>query len=206
MVYAGAHASHGQATSGEILLGKPVFQVDGLHQKGGGHLKMGKSIDWVSSWSEDGRFTIRSLLDQENEVKIEAHDPQQRGIKDVCLASAGKGVYTLGYDGILKYWDWSFHVNGKKQMNEGLAELEHVIDANSMDIKGLIRVLDEFDRDIADSGDDAEEVSLCDKVEEDSTANTVDVEMEVCLLELMARNSKIKLKIRSRRFVKRLSL
>lgn len=159
-----------------------MFQSDQRHTKAGGRLCLGNSADWISSWSKDGLLTLRSILNHNDEVCIQAHDPLQLGVRDACVASAGKGVFTLGYDGILKYWDWNFNSNGKRELNQSLVELEQVITVKSKNIKNLTATLANFEAHVDDTQDNAKESTLSDAVENASGKSVVNVEKEVVQL------------------------
>ncbi len=96
-----------------------------------------QSIEWLLTWSKDGFFTVRNLMESDHATRILGHDSFQGGIKAATLISAGQSVITLGRDGLVKAWRWKYSTIGKRQATEAVSEFARMISVKEKDIRDL---------------------------------------------------------------------
>ncbi|KAI8899961.1 WD40-repeat-containing domain protein [Globomyces pollinis-pini] len=73
------------------------------------------SGEWILTLGSDGYATIRSVMEVGKSFKFHAHDEAYGGIKCAMFSIDFKHIYTMGYDGLIRTWDWKYSTtNGRR--------------------------------------------------------------------------------------------
>lgn len=107
------------------------------HDKDDCHMLTSQSIEWLLTWSKDGFFTVRNLMESDHATRVLGHDSFQGGIKAATLISAGQCIVTLGRDGLVKAWRWKYSAIGKRQAAEAVSEFARMISVKEKDLRDL---------------------------------------------------------------------
>jgi hypothetical protein len=74
--------------------------------------------EWILSYGHDGIIALRSMIDPENAVSIQAHSFKSGKIIDCVFTKDLKYIITLGKDGMLRRFDWKYNVTGRRAASE----------------------------------------------------------------------------------------
>ncbi|KAI8612803.1 hypothetical protein BC830DRAFT_1230957 [Chytriomyces sp. MP71] len=91
-----------------IELGAPLLEFSD-HEKIGNRLVLSLSTEWLFTYSPDGTITARNFLEPEKSVKIFAHDSALGGVHHVAISRDANQIFSSGFDGILKQFEWKTH-------------------------------------------------------------------------------------------------
>lgn len=150
--------------SGIVSLGAPILEYQD-HEKSANHLDLSISRDWLFTWSADGRFTVRNLLEQEKSVSIYAHDPFQGGVAHVACSRDSRWVYSLGVDdGLLRIYDWKGNGSSSgRARDEATANAAATIELQSVFISKLAELLVKS-QECDDVEDSTDEICIKEKI------------------------------------------
>jgi len=101
------------------------------HYKNGIRLQAINNNEWLLSYSLDGYVSIYMNMDLKENMKFLAALSSKGGIRKCQMRFDCKKIITLGYDNILRFWEWKLTPNGKKRLIEFNSELQLIINLKS---------------------------------------------------------------------------
>jgi uncharacterized protein involved in tolerance to divalent cations len=135
-------------------------EVNSNHYKSGIKLQAINNNEWLLSYSLDGYVNMYMNMDLKENMKFIAALSSKGGLRKCHIRFDCKKIITLGYDNILRFWEWRLTGNGEKRLTEFNSELQSIINFKSTlgdNIRKVVNSLKKkpvFQLDYPDSNDE----------------------------------------------------
>ncbi|ORY35132.1 WD40 repeat-like protein [Neocallimastix californiae] len=123
--------NHSEDVQVEVEFNGYMNEMKSNHYKNGIRLQAINNNEWLLSYSLDGYVSIYMNMDLKENMKFLAALSSKGGIRKCQMRFDCKKIITLGYDNILRFWEWKLTPNGKKRLIEFNSELQLIINLKS---------------------------------------------------------------------------
>lgn len=100
-----------------------------------GGIVLGGNCESLYTYSADGYLVVRSATEAEPVLKVLAHDPFYHGVLSFAAARDCRLMVTVGGDGIIRVWEWTYSPLGLKEANQTTADALAELDINAAHIR-----------------------------------------------------------------------
>ncbi|KAI9330069.1 hypothetical protein BDR26DRAFT_825041 [Obelidium mucronatum] len=119
-------------------LGTPILEFAD-HEKKNSKLVLSISTEWLFSYSPDGTVTARNFLEPEKSTKVFAHDSAVGGIQQLAISRDVHKLYSTGYDGVVRLFEWKSHMAAARRALIEAAEAAEIAFGNKLEaIKNVV--------------------------------------------------------------------
>jgi hypothetical protein len=91
-----------------------------VHLLPGGTMALSFHGKWLLTCGHDGQITARLTASLERSVTIQGHNFNDGGVKAVCFTGDAQKVVSIGNDGTLACWNWSFLSQGRQKSGKAI--------------------------------------------------------------------------------------
>lgn len=187
-------ADGSQKKSEQLSLGEPVHQLPG-HQHIDATLVTSFDGDKLVTYSSDGHFTVRNIINPEQSVQSFAHDSYQEGVKSLAMSNDLKFIVTAGGDGSMNIWEWTYPTASAKKLAAEAAK------AANASVESQKAIIDNFAESIQkqstfeETPDSAEEKSIAQKSESGNQEKGANKELEAFRTSIEGKINSVREKI-----------
>ncbi|KAJ3016739.1 UNVERIFIED_CONTAM: Cilia- and flagella-associated protein 43, partial [Siphonaria sp. JEL0065] len=147
-----------------INLGTPILEFAD-HEKKYSKLILSLSTEWLFSYSPDGTITARNFLEPEKSTKVFGHDSAIGGVQQLAISRDVHKLYSIGYDGIVRLFEWKSHMAVHRRALIEAAEAAEIAFGSKLEaIKNVVVSLNQTPTRNADPEDSASEKYYFDKI------------------------------------------
>ncbi|KAJ3210579.1 Cilia- and flagella-associated protein 43 [Entophlyctis luteolus] len=124
-----------------IYLGAPEMEI-AEHEKPNTKLVLSLSGDWLFSYGPDGTITGRNFLEPGKGCRVFAHDSMVGGVQQLAASRDTHKLYTVGYDGIMRVFEWRSHLaTTRRALIEAAESAELALEEKMERIKDVVGAL-----------------------------------------------------------------
>jgi WD40 repeat protein len=161
------------------------------HRAGGFKFSSSNNGEWLITMGTDGLVTLRSLIESDKVVKIQAHAYQNGTVIAAALTLNSKHLYSAGVDGLLKRWDWKLTSSNRRAALEAMETAERLETEERTFIDEVTQKINDLPS-VEDLGDSVEEKPLSEgKLKEAASTTTISVEKQAFKNQMNAKLNSI---------------
>jgi WD40 repeat protein len=167
-------------------LTNPIFE-SAEHRSGHFRFASSNNGEWLITMGTDGLVTLRSLIESEKVVKIQAHAYQNGTVIAAALTLNSKHLYSAGVDGLLRRWDWKLTPTNRRAALEAMENAERVETEERAFIDEATQKITDLPS-LEDQGDSLEEKPLSEgKLKESASTTTISAERQAFKNQMVAK-------------------
>ncbi|ORY39430.1 WD40 repeat-like protein [Rhizoclosmatium globosum] len=126
-----------------IPVGTPILEFSD-HDKPNSKLLLSISTEWLFTFSPDGYITARNFLEPEKSTKVFAHDSAIGGVQELTVSRDVHKLYSTGYDGIVRVFEWKSHMAAARRALIEAAEAAEI--AVGTKLEAIKKVVDSLNK------------------------------------------------------------